>query len=294
MRSVVWVDRNGGETPTGLPSRDYGVIRLSPDETQIAVDVRGRREEAGIWTWDISRSTMARLTFDQFDNSNPVWSADGKRIVFRSNREGAANLFWQFADGHGSIERLTSAGNAQIPKAASNDGKYVFFTENVKSAVLHIGVLNLATRRSQVLITSDVINNNPDVSPDGRWIAYQSTESGRPEIYVRPFPNVNDGRWQVSFGGGSQPLWGRDGRHLYYHDGEGLLSSVDVRASDTFTAGVTTRVLKTRYAGGGGARTYDVSRDGRFLVLKDSSRADDPFVVVLNWMDEVKKPLLTR
>jgi serine/threonine-protein kinase len=167
-----------------------------------------------------------------------------------------------------------------------------------------IGVLELASppkipgggpRRPTAIIKTTFSENNAETSPDGRWIAYQSNESGQNDVYVRPFPKVNDGRWQVSTGGGSRPVWARNGRELFYLDGNNLLTAVAVETTGaTFTQGNPVKVLSSAYFTGIPQRSYDVTADGqKFLMIKDAASGDRTstsasLVVVLNWFEELK------
>jgi serine/threonine-protein kinase len=292
VRSLVWVDRHGREEAISAPARPYGVVRLSPDGALAALDIRDAQDD--VWIWSFARQTLTPLTFGHSDN-NPVWSADGRHVIFRSARAGAANLFRQAADGTGIAERLTTSSSSQTPKAATPDGKRILFTavgDATSANDLH--TLNPGEPKTDPLIQTAFLKNDPSVSSDGRWLAYESNESGRLEVYVRPFPSVNEGRWQVSMGGGRQPQWSRDGRELFYLDGAGFLTSVPVETRTTFAAAKPTRALDTRYFSSNGPWTYDISSDGqRFLMLKDATPADTnsapaSMVVVVNWLEELK------
>ena len=293
-RQMVWVDRQGHEQPINAPLRAYGVIRLSPDETRAVVDIRSGQSD--IFTWNFARETLTPLTFEHGDD-NPIWTSDGRRVVWVSRRDGAANLYWQAADGTGSAERLTTSALSQNPKAITPDGERIVFTQqNSRTSANDLHVLTIASRMTQPLLETAVSKNDPSVSPDGRWIAFESRESGELEIYVRPFPKVDAGRWQVSTGGGRQPQWARNGRELFFLDGAGLLTSARVDTKATFVFDAPRKILESRYAGGNGPWTYDVSKDGqRFLMLKDV-RANDPtlptsssIVVMLNALEDVKR-----
>ncbi len=209
-----------------MPARDYGVIRLSPDDSRLALDVRGGASNS-IWIWDFKRELLTRLSLDQVSEDNPVWTADGRHVVFHSTHDGLAGLFRRSADGSGVPERLATA--SYNPKSVTSDGKQILATEIIRPGVLHLKMLPLdrKTTQGETLIATDHQNNNPDVSPDGRWLAYQSNESGTIEVYVRPFPNVNNARWQVSNGGGVMPQWSRTGRELFFLNSERVLSSVE-------------------------------------------------------------------
>jgi serine/threonine-protein kinase len=203
-------------------------------------------------------------------------------------------LFSQQADGSGLPQRLTTTPFVQLAKGATPDGKYVLTTDQLPTG-LDIGLVSLsAPFDAKPLIQSIADQNNPAVSPDGKWIAYDSGESGSIEIYVRPFPNVDAGRWQVSNAGGRQPVWAGDGGELFFIDGAGFLFSVSVQTTPTFAAGGPQKVSETRYVSGG-ARSYDVSPNGqRFLMLKDATLPDTVnaparIVIVLNWLEELKR-----
>jgi serine/threonine-protein kinase len=170
-----------------------------------------------IWLWDLSRPTLTRITSDPGLENYPVWTPDGRQIFFSSDRAGARNLFAQAADGTGAITRLTESPNAQFPTSLSPDGTRLVFTE-IATAAPAGDVLQLrldGTRAVTPLVQTPFNERNGEVSPDGRWLAYDANDSGRFEVYVRPFPDVTKGVSQVSTDGGSRPLWARNGRELF-------------------------------------------------------------------------------
>jgi serine/threonine-protein kinase len=307
-RSLIWVDRKGRETPINTPLRAYTAGRLSPDGTRIALDIRD--QENDLWIWDLARATLTRLTFGPATEQAPVWTPDGRWIVFASTQTGAQNLFRQATDGTGTAERLTSSAAAQLPTSITPDGTRVIGYETGGKTGSDIILLPLAHPTSQretgrapgagpseasPLIQTIFNEANPQVSPDGHFLAYQSNESGRPEIYVRPFPDVNAGRWLISTGGGQYPRWRADGRELFYMDEARTLMAVPIQASaTTLRAGTPGKVFDTQYANPATYTAYDVSADGqRFLMIKDLTRTGDPgstpaMVVVLNWFEELK------
>jgi serine/threonine-protein kinase len=294
VRTLVWVDRQGREQPIPLPARGYQLARLSPDGTRAALEIDG-----DIWTWDVGRDTITRLTFDPAPDQFPIWTPDGRRIVFGSDRtnNGQANLFAQAADGSGTVERLTESPNQQFPMSITRDGARLVFRESAPSLDLLVLPLNDPSRRAQPLVHTTFAEQNGEVSPDGRWLAYESNESGRFEIYVRPFPNVEGGRWQISTDGGIQAEWSRKGDELFYLAAGGAVMAVPVNAGSGWNAGNPAKLFDDRYfhgggVGGGFGRTYDVSPDGkRFLMIKQAGDSTDTaaFIVVQNWFEELTR-----
>jgi serine/threonine-protein kinase len=302
-RTFVWVDRMGKEAPIAAPPRAYVHPILSPDGTRVAVS--SRDQENDIWIWDLGRATLTRLTLDPGLDWYPVWTSDGRRIVFSSNRGGSLNLWWQAADGTGVAERLTTSSNAQDPTGITPDGTAVVFDE--QTGTMGRDLLQLAldgTRRVTPLLQTKFDERNGIVSPNGRWLAYESNSSGSFEIYVRPFPNVGGGLGLVSTAGGTRPLWSRNGKELFYVGTDGALLRVPVEANGaTWHAGAPTKLLEGRYYTSGGGRTggrmYDVSLDGqRFLMIKapgaDASAASPALIVVQHWDEELKRLVPTR
>ena len=302
-RSLVWIDREGREEPLPAPPRPYSYPRLSPDGTQVAVDVRGA--EGDIWVWHVARETLTRLTFDPGQDRFPLWSPDGRRIAFSSQRDGSGGVpFWQAADGTGQAERLAESSRQLFPTSFSPDGTRLLVygaTAEGQDADDNIGIVSLGAE-SQVspLVQTTFNERNGEVSPDGRWLAYESDESGQNEIYVRPFPEVDGGRWQVSTGGGAFPLWAPNGRELFYRSDDALMGA-SIETGESFVAGNSTVLFEGQYAPSPGGRNYDVSPDGRrFLMLRETSSGSadqDPpprFIVVQNWFEELRRLVPTN
>ena len=211
QRTLVWVDRRGREDPINVTPRAYTYARLSPDGSQVALDARDG--DSDIWIWNFARETLQRLTFDPGLNRSPVWSPDGTRIAFSATRDGVEGIYWQAPDGSGEPQRINDGDVPASPVSFSPDGTKLVFTTPPAAAPFNLGLLTLGSPpRTEMLLNASYSEGNGIISPDGRWLAYESNESGRPQIYVRPFPDVQSGRQQVSAEGGTRPLWSRDGR----------------------------------------------------------------------------------
>jgi len=294
VRTLSWVDRQGRETALPVPDRAYVYPRISPDGTRVALDIRDQEQD--IWVWDLGRETLTRFTFDPAADIAPIWTPDGHRIAFSRAGQG---LFWA-ADGTGIAERLTESTTNPVPSAFSRDGKRLAFYEGTALQTIGIKVLDLEEKRAvDLVVQPKVAAQNADISPDGRWLAYQSNESGQLEIYVRPFADAQGGKWQVSRAGGSRPLWARSGRELFYlappaQSATGVaMMAVPIEPGPAFRAGNPTKLFGGSYFAALNGRTYDVSSDGqRFLMVKDkttSPRIANRIIVVENFFEELKR-----
>jgi hypothetical protein len=287
-RTLVWVDRQGRETPLPVPDRAYVYLRLSPDGTRVALDIRD--QEQGIWTWDLNRDHLTRVTFDPAADTSPMWTPDGLRIVFAKYGQG---LFSKAADGTGAEERLTESGSAGPPYAFSGDGTRLVFNDQTSQG-FHIKMLSLEDKSAVDLTARPMVSEwSAGISPDGRWLVYQSDESGRSEIYVRPFPDVQGGRWQVSRAGGTRPVWARSGHELFYLASGGTVMAVPIESTSGFRAGDPSKLFAGPYFTEFSGSSYDVSPDGqRFLMIKTAGSAvtNTPRIIVVeNWFEELKR-----
>jgi eukaryotic-like serine/threonine-protein kinase len=297
-RTMVWVDRRGRETPIArLPPRPYAFPRISPDGGRVVVFAND--QEADIWVWDIVRLTLSPLTFNPGIDNYPVWTRDGARLLFGSAQEGSWHLFSQAADGTGAVERLTSSLYPQAPTGVTPDGTRVIFHETVPTTGLDVMQMELTGSHTVTpLVQSPSNERNGIVSPDGRWLAYEANDRGQFEIYVRPYPNVNDGYWQVSTDGGERPLWSRDARELFYVSPAGAILGVGVEPGTSWARTTASTVVKEGYMTAMPSflgRHYDISPDGqRFLVLKATSEpnATPPQLIVVQQFDEELKRLV--
>jgi Tol biopolymer transport system component len=256
-----------------------------------------------IWIWDFEHENLVRFTFDPGQDRFPVWSPDGKRIVFSSSRaggSGARALFRQAADGTGPIEQL-AMGSTDIFSATSflpdATGLLVYGGQGGAGGQDDISIVELEHEgRVAPLLHTAFSETTPALSPDGHWLVYGSDESGREEIYVRPFPDVEGGRWQISTEGGSQPLWAHNGRELFYRDGESLLS-VPIETDGRFEHGSPQVLFGDGYYVGRGAQAYDVSKDDqRFLMIKELEQplASQKIIIVENWFTELERLAPTK
>jgi Tol biopolymer transport system component len=299
-RTLVWVDRQGHETPIPAPPRPYLLPALSPDGTRVAVFVNDQQRD--LWLWDLRRTTLTRLTSTAGVDVVQVWTPDSRRLIFTSERAGVRNLFWQAADGAGAVERLTESPDTQYPTGVLPDGRRLIFTDESPTAANDVMAIELdATRRVTPLVQSPFNEQNGTVSPDGRWLAYEANDSGRFEIYVRPFPEVNSGRWQVSTTGGTRPIWARSGQELVYVSPTGALMGVGVARRPSWAATTPTLVVKEGYFTNLNwwGRSYDISPDGqRFLMIKeggaDGTAAPASIIVVQHWVEELKRLVPTK
>jgi len=290
--TFVWVDREGREEPVAAEPRAYQEFSLSPDGTKIAVHVDGP-ENPDVWIYDLVRDTQMRLTFDPALEQVPIWTPDGQRVAFGSL---AAPLSWKAADGTGEVETLVESSSRQYPQAFSPDGTALIFED--RNSDYDLGMLSLdGERTSTLLLETKFGERNAALSPDGRWMAYQSNESGQFEVYVRPFPDVNEGRWQVSSGGGAWPLWSPDARELFYVGSESMMT-VPIETEPTFTQGTVDLLFDLGpylKPSEGGNRRIDISPEGdRFLMLKEGGGSEESaettsINVVLNWFEELKR-----
>jgi Tol biopolymer transport system component len=298
-RSLVWVDRQGHETPVPVPAGAFVSPRISPDGTRVVVNTYD--QDSDLWVWDLARKTLTRLTFDPGIDLSPVWTPDGRRVLFSSNRAGAYNPYVRAADGTGAEVRLATSTNAMYPISVTRDEAFVLGIE-FKSRTAYdlvrvpLGKSATVTAPAETLLETRAAELDPEVSPDGNFIAYQSDESGRFEVYVRPYPQLSNGRWQVSTGGGTMPVWTRNGKELIYLDAATRLTAVSAETTGaTFHAGTPTTLVSTAYSTPDSNRSYDVSPDGQqFLVIKEGSTSDrsgdaPQIVVIQNWLEELKR-----
>ena len=196
--TLAWVSRDGNEEAIPAPPRAYDHPRVSPDGTRVAIDINDGGN-TDIWIWDLERETLTQITFDEAVDDFPLWTPDSARVAFRSSREGGG-LFWKAADGTGQVDRLKDG--AARPSAWAADGRLIFEQAD------DIGVLSMEGERTvEMLLEEEFTETESSLSPDGRWLAYISSETSVALSYVKPFPNIDDGLWRVSPDFGVHPMW---------------------------------------------------------------------------------------
>ena len=303
-RTLVWVDREGNEETIPAEPRGYEYLRISHDGQRVAVDEANR--EGDIWVWNLAGGNSFRLTSTEGSELYPVWTGDDSRIAFGtvppSEPESRRIVSWKASNNTGVVEPLTpalgSGTQGMTPYFfAEEDQQLVFREQRHTDTGDNIGLVSLDADSDPVwLVASEFNERNAELSPNGLWMAYQSDESGQYEIYVRPFPNVEDNLWIISTAGGLKPLWARDGRTLFYLEPgtPARLMAVPVQTDPTFQHQSPQKVLEWPYDWGNEGRSYDVSPDGqRFLAVKQGEADEDappPQInIVQNWFEELKE-----
>ncbi len=285
-RTLVWVDREGLATPLIEDRQAYRRPRLSPDGQRVAVEVQSVAN-SDIWIYDIGRGTRMRLTVEG-TNQSPVWTPDGTRVTFSSNRDGPPDLYWKPADGSGQAELLLNMNsqNNLVPSSWSPDGESLaFYNANGPGDIWALPREGDAS----TFVATAFDERSPMFSPDGRWLAYVSNESGRDEVYVQPYPGPG-GKWPISTEGGTEPRWSADGRELFYRLGDKMMV-VEVRSEPAFSSERPQLVFEVPYLRDQfGTSNYDISPDGqRFLMIKEEGGQQAQINVVLNWFEELKR-----
>jgi Tol biopolymer transport system component len=300
QRSLVWVDRSGVQQPLGAPESLYTAPRLAPDGQKIAFFAsRGATRTNDIWVYDVLRGAPIRLTFDG-NNTFPIWSPDGKRLVYGSSTAGISNLYAINADGSGTPERLTTSNQVELPSSwASADNVIAFLRRDQSDGEHGIWVLPMdGDRTPRLFLESRFILEYPEFSPDGHWMAYVSDESGITEVFVQPYPGPGE-KIRISTSGGVQPIWTADGRELLYRartpDTQQMFS-VAIHSLSPFRADAPRLLFEAGISDYGSAapiRGWDISADRqRFLFMGSIRSMPKPVTaihVVQNWAEELKR-----
>jgi Tol biopolymer transport system component len=288
---LIWFDRSGKQVGAVVaPPGEFSNPDLSPDGRRIAIDQTdsdGRHQD--VWIHELANNSLTRLTFSPGLNQDPVWSPDGKVIAYTSSQQINFHIYEKNADGSGAEQEIADLGVAQQgPWDWSRDGKYLLLRKNAE-----LWYMSLADRQPKPFVQGQWLTRTARFSPDGKWVAYSSNETGNWEVYVSAFPNPV-GKWQVSRGGGEEPRWRRDGKELFYLSGDGKMMAVAVGSGSNFGAGPPATLFQTHRRQPVSAMdffSYDVTADGtRFLI---NTRLDEPnaapLSIILNWASEMEK-----
>ena len=287
-RRIVLADRKGVSTTVTADANSYEDLSLSPDGREIAMTVEGA--SWNIWVYHLDRGTLTRLTFEN-DNRDPLWTPDGKRVVYTSLRNGLYGLYWRPADGSGPEELLSASKNWVFANSWSADGRFLAFGEQDPKTGFDISILPVGgDRRPYPFVRSSFREWFGEFSPDGRWIAYESNESGRSEVYLRPFPGPG-GKWQVSTEGGARPEWSRDGRELFYFESDRLMR-VTVDSGHALAVGRPELLFPCNCVDSG--RYYEVTPDAKHFLLIQNAQPESPVAqinLVLGWGGELERQM---
>ncbi len=302
--NLVWWDHEGKQTGSISQPEHYIGPVLSPDGTRLAAAIFvGNTGIGDIWVFDLHRQTRTRLTFGPASQSYPVWSPDGKTIYFLSLPKGIAHIYAKAADGSGTVRTVLDTGDtSEVPRSVSPDGRYLIYERKAPSDTgYHIWALPLiADGRSSdgksgngkpfPIVQSSFDEGYPAVSPDGKWMAYQSVESGRREVYITAFPG-GGAKWQVSSDGGLVPRWRRDGKELFFLDGSDKLVAVEVSTTGGAVQLGTPHALFQSLGIQRDFGPYDVTADGKRFIINSGNLKEgaEPMTLVLNWPGELKK-----
>jgi serine/threonine-protein kinase len=290
---LVWVDHAGSVQPISEKRGDFEDPRLSPDGRSLSLSIReGGKFHIGVY--EMERDSFAQLTFGPEEDQAAIWTPDGKRMTFR--RGGTSNLFWMPADGSGPEERLTTSAYFQRASSWSPDGKVLVYLERRPSVEAEdLWLLHLEGEpKPRPFLETPFRESFGTVSPDGRYLAYMSNESGVWEVYVRSFPGA-EGKWKISSEGGSQPVWARSGREIFYRVGDEMMA-VAVETEPQFRAGKPVILFEGAFHYAGiSFPQYDVTPDGkRFVMIEDQEAWPTRIELVLNWTEELKARVPAR
>jgi Tol biopolymer transport system component len=284
---LVWVTRGGEEEPLPMEAADHHVVRLSPDGSRLALSY-SFVENLDIWIYEIARGTMTRLTLDPARDWFPLWGPDGRNVFFVSRRISQTGLFSKASDGSGVEELVLTNPYDRWPCSWSRDG--LVMEEDNPDTGSDIVILSMdGTGELRPLLRDPFDQTNPQVSPDGNLIAYESNESGGVEVYVQRFSEPREKR-QISTRGGTEPLWGRDSRELIFREGENVLS-VPIETEPLLKPGEARVLFRGDYIPPSAYLTYNYDRQAdRFLMMKPESETNPKELhVVVHWFEELKR-----
>jgi Tol biopolymer transport system component len=292
--NLLWIGRDGKRQASVAPEGSYSGGRLSPDATRFATR-RGATGSTDIWLLELARNTWTRFTFDPKNDQSPVWSPDGRQIAFSSDRSGYLQIYRKESAGVGQEEQLTSGPGNKYMHDWSPDGHYLMYMQIGSASSFDLWALPLEGDRKPVSVFPSPLGEvEGRFSPNGKWIAYQSDESGKFEIYVQAFPGAPSapkGKWQVSVQSGTSPVWRGDGKELFFLAPGSKMMAAGVRETASGLAIDTPRELFSTTAVANPGLPYDVTPDGqRFLVVEPAAGGNsNPLTVIVNWQAGLKK-----
>ena len=287
--NLAWFDRSGRQLATVTMPGPIKSLRLAPDGRRLAVDVVDPRTGVSdIWIQDVDRGVPRRFTYTETDEVNPIWSAEGTRIVFRSDRAGPPDIHEKAVEGTGNQEVVLAAPGVQHPLDVSADGRHLIYLEEDRVTRADLWMLPLfGERKPMPLLRTPFEERDAVFSPDGRVLAFESDESGAPEVYVMPVDAVGSRR-RVSRSGGQTPRWRRDGKELFYLTPDGGVMRVAMTLSPRLDVGSEERLFVV--TGRAASDVYDVSPDGQRFLINTSEAGDSaPITVILNWHSAVRQ-----
>lgn len=292
----MWLDRKKGsaEKITWAPMQAYRSPRLSPDQSKVVLLVFGPNRTSDVWVYDTLHGTPSRLTF-KANNWPALWAPDGKRVLFSSDESGVKNLYLANADGSGQVERLTTSVYDQLPAAWSAQNNTILFLQ-FQNDISQIWVLPMdGDRKPKLFLESRVSLRYPEFSPDGRWVAYVSGESGTFQIYVQPYPGPGE-KVRISTTESTHPIWTANGREILFRGNSQEFFAAAVKSFNPFQTEEPHLVYSEKSGGFSSTtpvRAWDATSDGqRFIVTRDEESKDKPVTqvqIVLNWAEELKR-----
>ena len=296
-RELVTVDRRGSFKPILPEKRDYWRPRLSPDGSRIVVEIAEEGTEQ-LWIVDLKDGAASPLTLDGTGNVFSTWSPDGQSVIYRSNRRGAYGIYRQSLDGRGGPRLIYPSPDDVMPGEVSRDGTLVV-AAGEQTGRRTIFTMPLSGGQPSEFLATPALEHMPTFSPDGAWIAYASNESGRSEVYIRSYPAQEGTVRRVSQGGGTAPVWSRDGSELFYRNAAGNLMAVPVRLGTGVTLGRAEELFRVqgRFRTSGNAPAYDIDASGRFIMVTESDQRPSfarQINIVLNWHEELRRLVPTR
>ena len=287
LRQLTWFDRTGKDVGHLGPTGEYGDLEISPAGDRVALDITAN-DNRDIWVIDMARGLPSRITFEGSSDWNPLWSPDASRLVYASAKSEISHLFVKSSTGAGNEELALQTDKTDIPADWSRDGRYIVFSRQQSSEGRDIWLLDTAQKKTLPFAESPFDKTHAKISPDNRWIAYASNDTGIYQIVIQSFPNPNGGKWQISVDGGMEPKWSRDGHELYYVAYDGKLMALPVKGDRVLEVGTPEPLFETpitvNRAQQDGTRRYDVGPDGRFLfAVPLRTENSNPPVAFVNW-----------